>query len=122
MPHRYTAVYRLVDGQLRNLELVDKLGEPRPGFLADVPLASSFCQYVVRDGQFVTTDSGQDARLNGHPYQGAMSAYHGVPVVSAAGVILGSLCHFDTSPQALTDDQFARLRALARVLSAFLPT
>jgi hypothetical protein len=77
--HRYTAVYRAVNDAMVNVELADKLGEPRPDFLAQVPVASSFCQYVLRDASFLTANSDSDLRLNGHPYQGVMLAYFGVP-------------------------------------------
>ena len=66
--HRYTGVYRLRDGHLHNVELHDKQGEIRPEFLAVVPLQDSFCQFVIRDGLFATSHSGQDTRLDGHKY------------------------------------------------------
>ena len=37
VPHRYTAVYRVDGGMLRNVLLHDKRGEMRPAFLAEVP-------------------------------------------------------------------------------------
>lgn len=120
VPHRYTAVYRLRDMKLSNIELVDKRGEVRPEFLAEVPLTSSFCQYVLRDGVFLTSDSSQDDRLNGHPYKGVMVAYHGVPILDAEGELFGSLCHFDVVEQPLSDDEFGRLQAFARALAQYV--
>ncbi len=58
--HRFTAVYRLDGGMLRNVLLCDKLGEICPEFLAEVPLATSFCQFVLGDGVFQTTNSASD--------------------------------------------------------------
>lgn len=67
VPHRFTGVYRLVDGTMHNLRLVDKRGEIALEALLAVPLTSSFCQFVLRDGQFASARTGQDARLDGHP-------------------------------------------------------
>ncbi len=122
VPHRYTAVYRLDDGQLlRNVELVDKANELRPEFLAEVPLETSFCQFVLRQGRFRTDDSSQDDRLNGHPYKGVMMAYHGVPVVDDVGALIGTLCHFDVQQQPITDEEFAHIEAVAKVIHPYLP-
>lgn len=122
VPHRYTAVYRLGDGQvLRNVELVDKANELRPEFLAEVPLETSFCQFVLRQGRFLTDDSSLDDRLSGHPYKGVMMAYHGVPVVDGGGSLIGTLCHFDVQAQPLTNEEFAHIEAVAKVIHPYLP-
>ena len=120
VPHRYTAVYQLEDLKLRNIELVDKVGEARPEFLAEVPLGDSFCQFVLRDGVFFTSNAGLDRRLDGHKYQEAMGSYHGVPVLDAQGQLYGSLCHFDTEPQPLSDAEFEHLQRVALTIVPFL--
>jgi hypothetical protein len=120
VPHRYTAVYRLDGALLRNVELVDKAGEARPEFLEAVPLGTSFCQFVLRDGVFLTSNSAHDDRLEGHPYKGVMVAYHGVPIPRPEGGLFGTLCHFDVLEQPLSDAEFENLRGVARVLPAFL--
>ncbi|MGH8411031.1 MAG: hypothetical protein ACRERT_07395 [Pseudomonas sp.] len=118
--HRFTAVYRLEGQLLRNVELVDKAGEARPEHLEEVPIGTSFCQFVLRDGLFMTNNSGHDDRLNGHPYKGVMVAYHGVPIPGRNGSLFGTLCHFDVQEQPLSDAEFAHLRNVARVLPSFL--
>jgi GAF domain-containing protein len=121
VPHRYSALYR-VDGQiLRNVLLHDKQGEVRPEFLAAVPFESSFCQFVLRDGNFRTDDSGSDARLNGHPYQGVMVSYHGVPLVGQSGELIGTLCHFDVAQHGLSDGEFELLERAGRAFPLYLP-
>jgi GAF domain-containing protein len=120
VPHRYTAVYRLQGDVLRNIELVDKVREIKPEFLAEVPLGTSFCQYVLRDGLFLTSNSAQDDRLDGHPYQGVMVAYHGVPIMDSTGALFGSLCHFDVQEQPLSDLEFEHLKAIAQVIRPLL--
>lgn len=117
--HRYSAVYRLDGNTLKNVLLHDKAGEVRPAFLAEVPFETSFCQFVIRDGLFQTSDSAGDRRLDGHPYQGVMVSYHGVPIL-AHGEIWGTLCHFDVAVQALTDDEFDLLRDAAAVTPGFV--
>lgn len=120
VPHRYTAVYRMSDGRMVNVALADKLGEPVPEFLAEVPSASSFCQYVLRDGSFLTADSGSDQRLNGHPYQGVMVSYCGIPIFDLEGRAVGTACHFDVIAHDLAEEKIAQLRAAARILSNYL--
>lgn len=119
--HRYTGVYRLQDMLLKNVELYDKQGEMRPEFLAEVPLGDSFCQFVLRDGAFRTEHSGEDARLDGHKYQGVLLSYHGVPVLDNAGELFGTLCHFDALQRDLSDEDFDLLQQAARLLPAYLP-
>nr|WP_315183411.1 guanylate cyclase [uncultured Albidiferax sp.] len=118
--HRFTAVYRLDGGILRNVLLCDKLGEICPEYLAEVPLATSFCQFVLRDGVFQTTNSATDQRLDGHPYQGVMVCYHGVPLQSRSGELWGTLCHFDIQELTLPDPEFALLQQAGLRLPAYL--
>ncbi|MDL9997443.1 GAF domain-containing protein [Variovorax sp. J22P240] len=122
VPHRYSAVYRLHGSTLQNVYLHDKQGELRPEFLAIVPFETSFCQFVLRDGAFLTDDSGADSRLDGHPYQGVMVSYHGVPLVGATGELIGTLCHFDVQSHSLPDGEYALLQSAALVLPPFLPS
>jgi len=119
--HRYTALYQLDRETLKNIVLVDKAGEVRPQFLAEVPLGDSFCQFVMRDGTFLTSNSANEDRLDGHPYKGVMVSYHGVPVIDATGELFGTLCHFDVTEQPFSDEEFAHLQGVARVIGGYLP-
>lgn len=118
--HRYTAVYRRTPSSMVNVMLTDKLREPRPDFLEQVPVTSSFCQYVLRDGSFLTGDSGADNRLDGHPYKGVLLAYSGVPIFDLEGVPLGTLCHFDPDACDLSDERLAQMHAAARILTNYI--
>ncbi len=120
VPHRYTAIYRLADGRMINVALADKRREPRPEFLSEVPIGSSFCQYVLRDGSFFTGDSGLDKRLTGHPYQGVMLSYCGIPVFDSRGRAVGTACHFDVISHDIAEENVGQLRAAARILSNYL--
>lgn len=122
VPHRYTALYRLDHLVLKNIELIDKAKEAKSEMLSAVPLTDSFCQFVLRDGAFLTSDSSKERVLDGHKYQGVMMAYHGVPVVDAQGELFGSLCHFDVEKRPLSDTQYAHLSGVATALGQVLGT
>lgn len=121
VPHRFTAVYLLDSLVLKSREVVDKDGEAAtPPVLMEVPLETSFCQYVLRDGQFITGDSGLDNRLDGHPYQGVMGSYVGLPLQGNADSLMGTFCHFDFENRQLPDDEFAFLQRVARLLPRYV--
>lgn len=121
VPHRFTAIYRLQDKTLRNVALIDKERSGDTLTLQEVPLAHSFCQFVLKDGLFLTPDSGQDPRLPGHPYSGVVGSYVGVPVVSDEPKFFGTLCHFDYALHEISDEEVLFLERVARLLPRFLP-
>ena len=118
--HRCTAIYRLEAMTVRNVYLYDRQGELLPESLGVVPLQDSFCQHVMRDGAFGTSNSTADTRLDGGPFQGVVMAYHGVPLLDDAGQLFGSLCHFDFESRPLSDEEFAFLQQAASAFSAHL--
>lgn len=120
VPHRYTAIYRLSGDMLRCVHLIDKTGAVQPGFLAEVSLQDSFCQFVFRDGIFLTENSAFDHRLDGHPYQGIVVSYHAIPLVGEGGMLFGTLCHLDTVPRDLPGLELDLLQRVAAALPAFL--
>jgi hypothetical protein len=99
---RYTAIYRFEGTMMRNLYLFDRQGETVSDF-EKVPLGDSFCQFVMAENGFHTTDSSLDERLRGHPYQGVLNAYFGLPLSRKPGTIYGTFCHFDFKPQIWSD-------------------
>ena len=122
VPHRFTGIYR-VDGQvLHNVAVIDKQQPSDIGFLKQVPLGDSFCQFVLRDGQLVTTDSARDSRVDASPYKGVMGAYVGLPLAMVPGELFGTFCHFDFEPQPMDDGEFEFLTRVARVLPPFVRT
>lgn len=121
VPQRYSALYWLApDGRLVNIALVDKLDEPCPGYLASVPYEDTFCQFTIKHGQFRTSNSAVDERLQGNPYQGVINSYHSVPVISTTGQVLGTICHFDPAASSLPDEEFELLRLAARAFPEYL--
>ncbi len=121
VPYRFTGVYRLEDSVLINRAIVDKRSEPLAPSLAVVPLADSFCRFVVSDGYFQTVDSARDNRLDGSPYQGVLQSYAAAPITDSTGnFVIGSLCHFDLVPRQLGDADFDLLKRAGRMISAKL--
>lgn len=118
---RYSAVYRTTpDRRLENIAFVDKLRMPYPEHLLSVPYGMSFCQFTFEHGEFRTSDSSMDRRLDGHPYKGLVNSYHAVPIVGDDGEIAGSICHFDMDAAPLNDADFALLQQAARALGPHL--
>ncbi len=112
---RYSAIYRLDGQMMRNIFLYDRQGE-NPTNLSEVPLGDSFCQFVLRDNGFNTINSAEDARLQGHPFQGILNAYFGLPLSRKAGTIYGTFCHFDVQPMDIPDSEIALLQAVSPLL------
>ena len=87
----------------------------------DLPLSHSICQHVVRDGEPLLIE---DARTHPLVRDGAavrelgVVAYAGVPLVTATGEVLGTLCVVDTRPRAWT----ARDRAVLTDIAASVMT
>lgn len=121
VPHRFSGIYRIEGANLRNVLLFDKLAEMRPTFLDVVPMDASFCQFVVRDGLFRTNNSGQDKRLDGHPYQGVVVSYHAVPVVDPDRALIGTLSHFDLVERSISDTEFELLYQAGHLFADFIP-
>ena len=120
--HRFTAVYRLQDMVLHHVELVDKVTDDDfdRGGLQSVPLGDSFCQFVLRDGFFRTSRTTGMEALDGHPYQGVMESYVGLPLMSSPDTMFGTLCHFDFGERPLSDEEFTFLQRVARLLPRYL--
>jgi hypothetical protein len=120
VPHRFTGVFRLGADRLQKVCLVDKNSEvSEDAFLQEVPLGDSFCQFVLRDGALRTSLSSSLAMLDGHPYQGVLETYVGLPLVTGPSGLFGTLCHFDFVSQPISDEEFEFLRKAAIVIPAF---
>lgn len=122
VPHRYTGVYQLKDGMLRNLYLFDKQGQHIPADIIEVPLQDSFCQFVLRENGFSTANTLRDRRLDGLRFQGALGSYHGLPILDNYGELFGTLCHFDAQCLSLDDSEYEFLRQAARLLPRYINT
>ena len=117
---RFTAVFELDGPNLVNRYLFDRLGEPRAAYLKVVPFEDSFCQIALREGEFRSTNTGADSRVEYSPYRGIVVSYHAVPLLDHALALRGTLCHFDMVETSLDDYQFSLLRQAARMLPPFI--
>jgi PAS domain S-box-containing protein len=121
---------RLLGARVSLLTLVDDTRQylmsaaglpPALAGVRQTPLADSICRLVVSAGGPVVIP---DARLDPRVRDAApvalygIRSYAGVPLVTAEGLALGSLCVSHTEPRAWTDDDLAALRDLAGVAAA----
>lgn len=116
VPHRFTSLNRLDGGVVRNVALVDKERSISMSSLQAVPIEDSFCKFALRDGGFLTTGSGSDERLAGHPYSGMVGSYVGVPIASGEEQLYGTLCHYDFGETPLPQEEFFLLQHVALLL------
>ncbi|GJE17895.1 PAS domain-containing protein [Methylobacterium marchantiae] len=91
----------------------------------ETPLTSSICAHAVHEGDpvFVIPDTTRDERTAANPLvTGAehVRFYAGVPLQTAEGIPLGTLCVLDTKPNSLNPAQILILRTLARQVMALL--
>jgi phosphoribosyl 1,2-cyclic phosphodiesterase len=92
--------------------------------VAETHRDESMCAHaILGDDVFVITDTFQDDRFADNPNvaRGArLRFYAGVPLTSADGHHLGTLCIMDHRPRMLDDDEIERLRQLGRMVEAEL--
>ena len=116
-----TAAY-IADAPIALISLID---EDRQWFKACVGLGAAetdrrdaFCAYaiVTPESPLIVTDATLDPRFRENPFVlGAphIRFYCGIPLISAAGRALGTLCVVDTVPRMLEERQLQALRDLA---------
>ncbi len=115
---------QLLDVPVALVSLVD---EHRQWFLArhglalrETPRPVSFCAHaILGDGLFVVPDAAADPRFAGNPLVHGtppVRAYAGMPLRSAEGLALGTLCAIDHRPREFTPLQRERLQDLAVVV------
>ncbi|QIL80750.1 guanylate cyclase [Diaphorobacter sp. HDW4A] len=120
VPHRFTAVNQFDGDLIRNVHVYDKQGQVMPKHIKPVAMGDSFCQFVARDGHFLSCDTAEDVRLDGHRHQGNYNAYVGVPILDNVNKLWGTLCHLDLVSQTVTDQEFDFLQRASGVLSRHL--
>jgi GAF domain-containing protein len=79
---------------------------------------ASICAHAIcRDELFVVPDTLRDARFADNPFvigEPHIRFYAGMPLITPEGHALGALCVIDHSPRQLSEDQKAKLEALAQ--------
>lgn len=82
-----------------------------------LPRDASICAYVVQEGQSVVVDSlARDPRFADNPWlrRAGIQFYAGVPLVDAAGMVLGSLCILHDAPRSMDAAGLAVLQGMSR--------
>ena len=117
---RYTGIYRVEDGVLRNLALFDR-ENPAMNLSGDVcALNETYCAMVsATDSAFVTRNSLNDPRLSAHPARLRVVSYAGVPIKHSSGA-RGTLCHFDCRPRLLAPGEIQILESIAPMFAELL--
>ena len=117
---RYTGIYRVEEGVLRNLALFDR-ENPAMNLSGDVcALNETYCAIVsATDSAFVTRSSLSDPRLSAHPARLNVVSYAGVPIQHSSGT-RGTLCHFDCRPRLLARGEIQFLESIAPMFAELL--
>lgn len=90
------------------------------GWIAEaggVPVEWSFCAHTVRSGEtLVVEDAERHPLVRDNPLvkMDGIRCYAGVPLRSARGIPVGTLCVAGNDPRSFDDGDLDRLRALAR--------
>jgi GAF domain-containing protein len=122
VPYRFTAIFRFDGDILRNVCLVDKQ-DLEVTHCPDQPVTDSYCIYIQRSSEsFCVDQSLTDPRVVAHPKRERYQSYYGVPLFDRKNRLLGTICHFDTTPVEVTDDIVATLDDLAPVIAECLST
>lgn len=115
--YRYTGIYKYDGDVMRAVHVFDRHAEHRT-WLRAIPLGRSFCRYVLRQGEFLTTRASEDPRLDGHPYDGLVESYYGRLLTRPDGTPYGTFIHFDVEPRAIDRQELAFLQ---EAVPLFLP-
>lgn len=82
----------------------------------ETPRTQAFCGYtILSDRPFVVADALSDERFQDNPLvicEQGMRFYAGIPLVTAGGYRMGSICVIDYVPRTLTDWQLKSLNCL----------
>ena len=118
-PYRYTGVYRFDGDMLRNVALFDRQA-PAQVRGQDRLLGETYCAITGRlNDALLVSDGKRDTR---YPWMRAhdVLSYCGVPIRDAAGVALGTLCHFDHRSCPVEGSEAAFLLCIAEMFRPFV--
>ena len=92
--------------------------------LGETPREVAFCAHAIRQtGLLVVKDALMDARFSANPLvttEPALRFYAGVPLYTADGHALGTLCVVDIVPRILTAEQAHTLQVMGRQIAGRL--
>jgi hypothetical protein len=95
-------------------------GHPAAVEGSSLPRADTFCARMLDGAPGMTADAAADPAYADSRFRTLTNttSYIGVPVVTAASGVIGTLCAIDSRPVELRDDALIVLRALADVIAA----
>lgn len=113
------------------IALISLVGAERQWFMcrvgleaAETPRAVSFCGHAIcGEEPLVIANALDDPRFSDNPLvlgPSQIRAYLGVPLITAEGFALGTLCAIDTAPRAWTPHAIAMARDLAHIVMALI--
>jgi diguanylate cyclase (GGDEF)-like protein len=111
------------------ISLITLLDENRQWFKASIgmdvretPRDIAFCAHAIQQtSPFIVADATLDARFADNPLVTGspdIRFYAGIPLTTAEGLVMGTLCIIDRIPRELTAQQIGALRVLADQVSA----
>lgn len=90
----------------------------------EMPRSMTFCAHtILHDQPFIVPDTAADLRFVAHPFvvgEPNIRFYAGVPLITAEGMRLGTLCVLDSLPHQLGAEQITALQVLSRQVIAQL--
>jgi diguanylate cyclase (GGDEF)-like protein len=91
----------------------------------ETPRDTSFCGHAIQDPNhpFIVEDTSLDPRFANNPFvtgDPKIGFYAGVPIVTANGHAIGTICVADTKPGDITPDQLEALKGISRQAAALL--
>src|SRR4030088_2297803 len=98
VPYRYTAIFAFEGQTLRNVCLIYK-EVSNITTCSNQSITESYCMYIHRSGEhFKVEESALDKRVEEHPKRRSIQCYYGIPLFSAEGKMVGTVCDFDKTP------------------------
>lgn len=92
----------------------------------ETPKRIAFCTHaILQDGIFIVPDTLNDPRFSDNPsvtYPPNIRFYAGIPIKTAEGYPLGTLCVIDRQPRELSQEQISAFKALANQVKYLIET
>lgn len=100
-----------------------KSAEGWPG-VSEIPRHLAFCDYAIQGTELLEVrDTTRASRFQDHPLvkrEPKIRFYAGIPLITAGGYALGTLCVMDVQPGALSAVQHAALKQLSEIVIRLL--
>lgn len=117
---RFTSMYRFDRDMLRTLTFYDR-ANPTAIPPDDIPVEVSYCVFVRESGRpFRVENSLGDFRVELHPKRLEIQSYVGVPLEDGYGLPVGTLCHFDLQPGAISEETVRLMEDFAKLFREHL--